>query len=212
MGLWKRAGLIVRRKKGKTLLLFFVIMLLSSFGVWGMLLRSSADLAMVQTRQSLKGAFRITPDMQNRENVEVDQREGQTSIRYTGEPLNERVAEAVASARDIEGCNMVIRQDAMIQEDISLVDFNGNYRDNPEAMRLVSVEAHTEGRYAEDFQKGRLRLTDGELAASGDEFAAVISEKLAAQNGLEIGDEIRLSPQEGAAGQEVSVTVRGCFR
>lgn len=210
--MWKRAGLIVRRKKGKTLLLFFMIMLLSSFGVWGMLLRSAADLAMAQTRQSLKGAFRITPDMQNRENVEVDQREGQTSIRYTGEPLNERVAEAIASARDIEGCNMVIRQDAMIQEDISLVDFNGKYRDNPEAMRLVSVEAHTEGLYAEDFQKGRLRLTDGELAVSGDEFAAVISERLAAENGLEIGDEIRLSPQEGAAGQEVSVTVKGLFQ
>ena len=188
-----------------------MIFLLSSFGVTGLLLRSAVDSAMTKTRQSLKGAFRVAPDMQNSDNVEVDQEEGQTSIRYVGKPLNEEVAEAIRRSQNIDNYDIVIKREAMLPNHISLVDYNGKYLEDPVAMHLVSVEAHTEGRYAGDFQKERLRLTEGGLGTGDDQYAAVISTKLALQNQLEIGDEIGISPQEGFAGREIRVTVKGLF-
>ncbi len=211
MGLWQRAYLYVRRKKRKSVLLFLTVFLLSAFSVTGLLLRSMADLAVVRTRESLKGAFRIAPDMQNRENIIVSEADGGTNIRYIGEPLNEKVAEAVQSTERVSDYNCVIKGNAMLREEISLIDYNGKYLEDPVAMHLISVEAHRCTLYAGDFQKQRLRLVKGEPIGADDSYAAVISEKLALQNHLEIGDEIRLSPCIGHAGQEIRVTVKGLF-
>ena len=79
MRLWQRAYLYVRRRKSKSLFYFLIIFLLSSFSVIGILLRGMADLAVRQTRESLNGAFRIAPDMQNRENVVVSESDGETA-------------------------------------------------------------------------------------------------------------------------------------
>lgn len=211
MQLWKRAYLYVSRRKRKSLLLFITVLLLSSCGTVGLLLGSAADLASKQTRESLKGAFRLSPDMQNRENITVEECNGQTSIRYIGEPLNRNVAEAIQMTQEISGYNAVIRENVMLQEEISLVDYNKKYLDDPVAMHMISMEAHVESTHAVDFQKERLCLTQGEPIAAGDQYAAVISEKLALQNHLEIGEQIRLSPCEGHGGQEILVTVKGLF-
>lgn len=212
MRLWQRAYLYVRRRKSKSLFYFLIIFLLSSFSVIGILLRGMADLAVRQTRESLNGAFRIAPDMQNRENVVVSESDGETVIRYIGEPLNEKIAEAVQSTRKITDYNAVIRKNVLIQEEISLIDYNGKYLDDDVAMHLISIEADTDSTYASDFQKERLRLTEGVPITADDRYAAVISEKLALQNHLEIGDEIRLSPCRDQGGQEIRVAIRGLFQ
>ena len=95
MQLWKRAYLYVQRKKGKTLLLVVTIFFLTSFGVIGLLLRFVTNLAIAQTRQSLDGAFRIAPDMKNSENVKMSVVDGQTIVNYIGEPLDNKIVEAV---------------------------------------------------------------------------------------------------------------------
>ncbi|MBD5535677.1 MAG: ABC transporter permease [Lachnospiraceae bacterium] len=211
MQLGKRASLYVCRKKGKTVLLFVTILLLSSLGVTGLLFRSITDLAITQTRQSLSGAFRIAPDMQNRDNVKVSELNGQTTISYIGEPLDEKIVEAIQSRQKIDAYNAVIKENVLLQGDINLVDFNGKYQDDPIAMHLISVEADTSSLYSLDFQRQRLRLTDGEPIVISDKFTAVISKDLALQNHWEIGDEIQLSPCEGHAGQETRVTIKGLF-
>lgn len=208
---WKRAYLYVCRKKGKSLLLSVTVFLLSTFSVAGLLLRDMTDLAAAQTRQSLRGAFRIAPDMSSGRNVEVSVENGQTGIRYIGEPLDEKVIAAVKGRQRIEAYNAVLKENARLQEEISLVDYSGNFQDDPVAMHTISVEADTESIYAGDFQEERLRLTEGEPIMAEDNYAAVIGKKLASQNHLEIGDEIRLSPCEGHGGQEIRVTIKGLF-
>ena len=89
MQLWRRAYRYVRRKKGKSLLLFFTVFLMSSFLITGLLLRSITDLAITQTRQNFRGAFRVAPDMRNSENIKVGVSDGETRITYIGEPLNQ---------------------------------------------------------------------------------------------------------------------------
>jgi len=139
MQLWERAYLYVRRKKGKSLLLFITILLLSSLSMVGLLLRNITDLAIIQTRQSLSGAFRIALDMQNRENIKVSEVNGQTNISYIGEPLNEKIVETIQTRQNIDVYNAIIKENVLLQGEISLVDFNGKYQDDPVAMHLISV-------------------------------------------------------------------------
>lgn len=211
MQLWKRAYLYVQRKKGKTLLLVVTIFFLTSFGVIGLLLRFVTNLAIAQTRQSLDGAFRIAPDMKNSENVIMSVVDGQTIVNYIGEPLDNKIVEAVQDGQNIEVYNAVIRENVLIKGDLSLVDFNGKYRDDPVAMHLISMEAGTCSLYCTDFWTGRLRLIAGDPIEINDKYAAVISSELASKNHLEIGDKIQLSPREGYAGGEIHVTIKGLF-
>ncbi len=208
---WERAYLYVRRKKRKSLLLLLTIFLLSSFGVTGLLLRSMTDLAVAQTRQSLRGAFRIALDMQNRENIRVSEADGQTSIHYIGEPLNEKVTAAIQGSLNIDTYNAVIKENVLLRGELTLIDFNGNYHDDPVAKQLISVEGDTDSTRAKDFQKERLRLIAGEAIVASDRYAAVIGKELALQNHLRIGDQIQIAPCEGHAGREVSVTIKGLF-
>ena len=207
----QRAYLYVRRKAGKSILLLLVMLLLFSFVMAGLLLYSAADLAIRQARQSLGGGFRISPDMQNRENVMITEADGQTSVTYIGAPLDEALIRAVRAREEVDDYNAVIKGKMLLQGDLCLIDYNGIYRDDPIASRLVSVEADTSLLLSPAFQAGRVKLTGGGMPGMGDGGGAVISEALAKENGLHIGDEIRLSPREGHAGQPVTVKIRGLF-
>lgn len=211
MQLWKRAYLYVRRKKRKSLLLCITIFLLSSFSVTGLLLRSVINLAITQTRESLSGAFRIAPDMNNAENVKLSEVDGQIVINYIGEPLNEKIIDIIQRTQKIGAYNAVIKDNVQIQENISLVDYNGKYQDDPIAMHFISVEADTSSLYSTDFQRERLKLSDGRHITADDTYAALVSRNLAAQNDWKIGDKIQFSPCENCTGQKIGVTIKGLF-
>lgn len=211
MQIWQRAYLYVRRKAGRSILLLLVMLLLFSFGMVGMLLCRTTDLAIQQARQTLGGGFRIAPDMQNRENVMITEADGQTNVTYIGAPLDDALIQAVRAVDGIVAHDAVLRGELLLQEDLRPIDRNGMYRDDPVAAHLVSVEAHTDLSRSPAFQKERLKLTQGGLTGMGGGGGAVISEALAKENSLDIGDEIQLSPREGHAGQPVTVRIGGLF-
>lgn len=208
MQIWQRAYLYVRRKSGKSILLLLVMLLLFSFVMVGLSLYRTADLAIQQTRQNLGGGFRIAPDMQNQENVMITEADGQTGVTYIGAPLDEALIQAVLAREGIHAHNAVLREEILLQEDLRPIDYNGIYQDDPIAAHLVSVEADTTPSLSAAFQTGRLKLTVGELSG---ESGAMISEMLAKENGLAIGDEMRLSPRKGHAGQPITVKISGLF-
>ncbi len=208
MPIWKRAYLYVRRKAGKSVLLLLVMLLLFSFVIVGMLLHHAAGLAMEQVRQNLGGGFRIAPDMQNRENVMITEVGGQTRAAYIGAPIDETLIQAVWARDGINAYNAVLRGEVYLQEDLTLIDYNGIYGDDPVAAHLVSVEADTDPLLSAAFQKERVKLTCGELSGGN---GAIISEALAKENGLRVGDEVQLSPREGHEGTATTVKIKGLF-
>ena len=194
MRMGKRAVLYIRRKTGKSVLLLLVMLVLCSFVMLGLLLHHTTDAGIRQTRQSIGGGFRIAPDLQNRDHVTVSTAGGQTNITYIGEPLDEKLVQAVLDRGEITECNAVMRGEALLQEELSLVDCNGRYREDVTASHLVSVEADTSLLLSGLFQTGQVRLTDADFAGRIGENMAVVSEALALQNDLQIGDEIGLFP------------------
>ena len=208
MQIWQRAYLCVRRKAEKSILLLLVMLVLFSFVMAGLLLYRTTDLAIQQTRQSLGGGFRIAPDMQNRENVMMTEADGQTGVTYIGAPLDSALIQAVRAREDIDAHNAVLRGEILLQEDLRPIDYNGIYREDPIAAHLVSVETDTAPLLSAAFRTGRLKLTAG---GPPGESGAMISEALAKENGLTIGDEMQLSPRKGHAGQPVTVKISGLF-
>ena len=208
MRIWQRAYLYVRRKVGKSILLLLVMLLLFSFVMIGTLLHRATDLAIEQARQNLGGGFRIAPDMQNRENVMITEANGQTSVTYIGAPIDETLIQTIWTGQEIDAYNAVLNGNALLQEDLKLIDHNGIYQDDPIAAHLVSVEADTDPLLSAAFQKERVKLTD---SGSSGENGAIISEVLAMENGLRVGDEIQLLPREGHEGAAVTVQIRGLF-
>nr|WP_296463437.1 ABC transporter permease [uncultured Acetatifactor sp.] len=211
MQIWQRAYLYVRRKAGRSILLLLVMLLLFSFVMAGLLLYRATDLAIGQTRQSLGGGFRIAPDIGNQENVMMTEADGQTNVTYIGAPLDEALIQAVGAGEGINDYNAVVKMEMLLQEDLRPIDHNGIYQDDPIAAHLVSVEADTSPLLSTAFQTGRVRLAGGGVPGRGDGGGAVISQALAEENGLDLGDEIWLSPREGHAGQPVAVKIRGLF-
>ena len=208
MQIWQRAYLYVRRKAGKSVLLLLVMLLLFSFVMVGLLLYRTTGLAIQQTRQRLGGGFRVSPDMQNRENVMITEADGQTNITYIGAPLDENLIQTVRAKEGINAYNAVLKGEILMQEDLRLIDYNGIYRDDPIAAHLLSVEADTDPLLSAAFQTQRVKLTAGEPFG---ESGALISEALAKENDLHIGDEIRLSPRKDHGGQPVTVKISGLF-
>lgn len=211
MRIGHRANLYVRRKVGKSILLLLIMALLFSVVIIGLLLYHTTDLAIQQTRQTFGGSFRIAPDMQNPGNVRVTEANGQTSVAYIGAPLDEAVIQAVLAKQEINAFNAVLRGEMLLQADLKLIDHNGIYQDDPIAAHLVSVEADTDPLLSTSFQNGRLRLTEGEQIFMERSGWAIISETLAKENGLNIGDEIQLSPRESRNGDAIAVEISGFF-
>lgn len=208
MQICQRAYLYVRRKTGKSILLLLVMLLLFSFVMTGLLLYRAADLAIQQTRQTLGGGFRIAPDLQNRENVMITEADGQTHVTYIGAPLDEALIQTVLAEGEISTYNAVLKGEALLREDLRLIDYNGIYQDDPIAAHLVPVETDTSILLSPAFQTERVKLIGG--GPSG-ESGAIISEALAKENGLIIGDEIQLSPREGYGGHPVTMNIIGLF-
>lgn len=211
MQIWQRSYLYVRRKAGKSILLLLVMLLLFSFAMAGLLLYRTTDLAIRQIRQNLGGGFRIAPDMQGRENVLITQADGQTNVTYIGAPLDDALIQAVGSGEGIEAHNAVLRGEILLQEDLRPIDYNKIYQDDPVAAHMVSMEADTSLLLSPAFQRGQVKLTSGGMPDMSDGSGAIVSEALAKENGLNMGDEIQLSPREGHAGQPVVVKIKGLF-
>ncbi len=211
MPIWRRAWLYIRRKKGKSMLLLLVMLLLFSLVMVGILLYHTTDAAIRQVRQNIGGGFRIAPDMQNRDNIAVDTVDGQTSMTYIGEPLDWKLIQAILDVQEILEYNVVIRGEALLQENLSLIDYNGRYQEDMTVSRLVSVEADTNPLRSNLFQTGQVRLTDGNTTGISGEIGAIISEALAQKNNLQVGDEIRIFPCDDESGTSVQVKISGFF-
>ena len=65
MSIFKRAFLYVTRKRGKTLLLFAILLIMATFVLTGLSIWKASEAAQLDLRQSLGGKFDIFVDWSN---------------------------------------------------------------------------------------------------------------------------------------------------
>ena len=87
MSTWKRAFLYVIRKKVKTILLFCVLLAMSTFILTGLCIYKATEDSALSLRQSVGGSIRLELDESNGANWQYQQAAGGMMVEYVGTPL-----------------------------------------------------------------------------------------------------------------------------
>lgn len=208
MSLFHRALMYITRKRGKTILLFLLLLMIATLALSGIAIRNAAKTAQLNVRQALGGIFTMeqnTSDSSKWESKAVGNY-GEQSW-YTGKQLSEEIADTIMSKVDgIRGYNATATNYVVAAnekgETLELLESDsddgmnallGSYGD---FNSTVTTFASTDTAFDSYFTGGYLELTDGRHVTSEDQNAVMISQELAERNGLKAGDKLILHMSE----------------
>ena len=195
MGTIKRAFLYVARKKGKSILLFFILLIMSTFVLTGLSTQKASQEAQKNLREALGGEFYVSVELSESNPYfrRVDDGEGALDL-YTELPVTRDMINAIMEIGGIE------KYDASAQTLVStnLTIFPGNVPLKGELNNKIYARTVAGTENNSFFQSGIMELTEGKHITGNESNAAVISRDMADQNSLQIGDSISLQADEEA--------------
>ncbi len=223
MNIFQRAFLYVTRKRGKTVLLFAILLIMANFVLTGLSIWKASEAAQLDLRRSLGGKFDIFVDWSNSPYVvkeviqdnEVDEETGKTAtsfLMYSTVQFTPEDIAAIKSVPGVKSCSARL-SDLVPFEGLSLfpgtVPIAENYRQRTKMMGVCDS--------ADDelFTTGTLTLTEGRHITPEDQAVAIISQDLAERNELRIGDSITThsysTEDKGYTGEDIRVQIIGLF-
>jgi len=196
MSLWKRAYLHTVRKKGKTILMFCILLIISTLILTCLSIQAATDTAALNIRKSLMGSFTINAkhiDMQLGDNVVSE------ILNTNGITPNYNLRSYYhAEYRSLDGQTLEITTDGAAE-----VPEGYEY-----AGKIVS-NAHSD--VDTYFSEAGFELIEGHHITAVDSNVIIISETLASQNGLSIGDHLVLGAIE-ETDYQVEARIVGIFK
>lgn len=189
MGFIKRAFLYVTRKKGKSVLLLIIFLVMATFVLTGLSIEKASQVTQSSLRQALGGEFKVIPDYsENNPYFKMDQdNEGNVSI-YTERPVTKDMIDTVMRISGIESYDATAQ--CLVNTKLNVFPGNVPVKEQFKDMVYARIVAGTENnRY---FKSGTLKLTEGGHITTEESNIAVISKDLAEKNSLKIGDFIPL--------------------
>ena len=195
MNVYKRALLYVIRKKGKSLTLFLLLLLITVSVMVGVSIRDGTAKAAENLRATIGASFTMSGNINN-----LDFHDGEAG--YTAEkiPISLKAVEQMITVEGIKTYNA---------EQHTSVTAEGIYYLS--GMSSGSLSANTETAYQTDFMNGILELAEGRHITEDDRDAALISDKLAAENHLQVGSELVLESASGDSGEQTKVLIVGLY-
>ena len=176
MGTVKRAFLYVTRKKGKSILLFFVLLIRATFVLSGLSIEKASQEEQKSLRQSLGGFFTISPDYSenNPHYKMMSDGDGGYTL-HTEPPLTLEVIDAVAKTDGVK------RYDASTPTLVStnLEVFPGNVPMKDRYNDLVYAQTVPRTEHNKYFETGTVKLIEGDHITPEGNNVAVISKDLA---------------------------------
>ena len=195
MNVYKRALLYVIRKKGKSLTLFLLLLLITVSVMVGVSIRDGTAKAAENLRTTIGASFTMSGNINN-----LDFHNGEAG--YTAEKIPISL-KAVEQMIDIEGIKTY-----NAEQHTSVAAKGIDYLSG---MSSGSLSANTETAYQTDFMNGILKLSEGRHITEDDRDAALISDKLAAENHLQVGSELVLESASGDSGEQTKVLIVGLY-
>ena len=195
MRIIKRAYLYVTRKRGKSILLFFILLIMATFVLAGLSTQKASQEAQKNLREALGGEFYVSVELSESNPYfrRVDDGEGALDL-YTELPVTRDMINAIMEIGGIE------KYDASAQTLVStnLTIFPGNVPLKGELNNKIYARTVAGTENNSFFQSGIMELTEGKHITGNESNAAVISRDMADQNSLQIGDSISLRADEEA--------------
>ena len=169
-GILYHAVLYLKRKKSRSAILVGIFFTLSVLVLAGMTLTDAVENSLEELRKQFYACLTVERTFDD-ENLVTPE-------------LGEAAAEVI-NPKKWSGTNTFY----LSMQDLSLIPgkFTSEGKEEAHTARMVSCTESVLGR---EFTEGKLKLTEGEHIQRGDIGKAVISEELAAANGLKIGDTI----------------------
>lgn len=203
MGTIKRAFLYVIRKKGKSILLFFILLIMATFVLTGLSVEKVSQMEQKNLREALGGEFCVSVELteSNPYFRMDDDGEGALDL-YTELPVTQDMIDAIM------GINGIEKYDASAQTLVStnLTIFPGNVPLKGDLNNKVYARTVAGTENNSFFQSGVMELTEGKHITGNEGNAAVISKDMADQNNLKIGSLISLKADE-----ETEVKIIGIY-
>ncbi|NBH15398.1 ABC transporter permease [Lachnospiraceae bacterium] len=207
MSIWKRAFLYVIRKKVKTILLFFVLLAMSTFVLTGLSIYKAADDSALSLRRSVGGSIRLELDESNGANWQYQQAAGGMMVEYVGTPITDKDIGEIMSVDGVKAYNG-IGDGSVYAKDF---DFISGFRFGmgSDYSRLPSV---TNSEYFNFFTRKMFQLIDGRHMKEDDDHVVLISSAVAEKNNLRIGDTITVQCcYDSGNYPDVELTVVGIY-
>lgn len=195
MNVYKRALLYVIRKKGKSLTLFLLLFLITESVMVGISIRDGTTKAAENLRATIGASFTMSGNINN-----LDFHNGETGYSAEKIPISLKAVEQMISIEGIKIYNAEQHTSVTAEEIYYLSGMsNGN------------LSANTETAYQTDFMNGILELAEGRHITEDDRDTALISDKLAAENHLQVGSELVLKSASGDSREQAKVLIVGLY-
>ncbi|MCR1838930.1 ABC transporter permease [Murimonas intestini] len=208
MNLWKRALLYTMRKKGKTVILFLVLFVMSTFVLTGLAIRSAADRSAGELRKSVGGSIKLIRDEEKTQNWTYEQGIGGTMVGYTGTPITDNEIEKIMQVKGIKSYNG-IGYGSVYARDFSFIS-GIQFSAGSDYSSLPSVTHSEAFNY---FRRKAFRLIKGRHITPEDDHVVLISTALADKNGLKLDDSITVRCANDAGEYpDVSLKIIGIYK
>ncbi len=207
MNTLKRAFLYTMRKKTKTLILFLVLVTISTFILTGLSIYKAADDSALSLRQSVGGSIRLELDENNRKNWQYQQAAGGMLVDYVGAPITDEDIQKIMSIDGIKAYNG-LGDGSVFAKDFSFIS-GFSFGAGSDYSRLPSV---TDSEYFNFFTRKAFQLVEGRHIKEGDDHVVLISTAIAEKNALKLGDTITVQCcYDSGNYPDVSLTIIGIY-
>ena len=207
MNTLKRAFLYTMRKKTKTLILFLVLVTISTFILTGLSIYKAADDSALSLRQSVGGSIRLELDKSNNKNWRYQQAAGGMLVEYVGTPITDRDIQKIMSIDGVKAYNG-LGDGSVFAKDFSFIS-GFSFGAGSDYSRLPSV---TDSEYFNFFTRKAFQLVEGRHIKEGDDHVVLISTAIAEKNALKLGDTITVQCcYDRGNYPDVSLTIIGIY-
>lgn len=184
MGTIKRAYLYVTRKKGKSILLFFILLIMATFVLTGLSIEKVSQAEQKNLREALGGEFHITVELSESNPYFREMNDGEGNVElWTEFPITQDVINAVMSTDGIKSYDAETK--TFVSTDLDV--FPGNVPMKAEFNNLVYARTVADTENSSFFQSGVAKLIEGNHITGNESNVAVISKDLADANSLGLG-------------------------
>ena len=204
MLVWKRAILYLARKRGRTILLAVLMFVMAGFVMVGISLKNSANREISSLSKNLGTGFVLEADIDNEVYYKVADT-SYSSLIYAGPKVTPELIEQILTVDGIiDYC--IDSQIHAVYTGLKLRPglWEDSTPDRVNSIKDLEVQRHStwlrpceKGELQVNFRTGAIEISEGRNIQEDDQFKAVISEWLAKENGLSVGDTITVETKEG---------------
>lgn len=205
MNCMKRAFLYVTRKRGKSLVLFTILLIMATFVLTGLSIGKASKTAQQNMRHKLGGVFLLSVNYSDSNPYLITETNENGFILYSSQQIKPTTVSHIRQIPGVKFCDAGVESLAQFEQ-VTL--FPGNIPVDEEFVHSTTVNGVWRSDENSLFTDKSLTLTEGRHITEKDNGAAIICKDLAERSGLKSGDTITTTNTKG---KKIQVKIIGLF-